>query len=553
MRLSRTRPVLLALLLVPAAAVFGFIGYASVPGSNPTLTDTLFRTLQLFALEGGLPAQGTPWQLDVARFLAPLSLLYAAVVAVIALLRDQVQALLSAFARGHVLVVGLGHTGTRVAKGLREGGWPVVVLESDRHSAEIGAARAAGVRVIVGGSSSTFLARAQVARARHVVVLTGADSRNLEVAAVVRHTIMEKGSRPATIHVEISNVGLWKELSRLQLSVATAPTTTEYFNLTDRTAQRLLGELERLPTAGALDQVLVEGVTPLATRVVSHLVHRAMSAGIRPRIDLSSAADGEPLARLRREEPWCFEHADIRAVQIDGPYARNAVPVALACLVEDDAAAITRGLVLARQLPGTDVLVTVFRDGSETTLEAAGVTVPRLHLVSVRMDALGRELLEHSGVELMAKVRHEDYVRRERAGGSTQQDNPSLVEWERLPDSLKESNRRFAECVAAVMTELGGAVVPLTGPASDDGLGVDAATLDRLARAEHERWMEALGRDGWRPTTGSKDAQRKVHPLLVPWDELGEEEREKDRDAFRALPHMLARVGCAIVMPKDAG
>ena len=35
----------------------------------------------------------------------------------------------------------------------------------------------------------------------------------------------------------------------------------------------------------------------------------------------------------------------------------------------------------------------------------------------------------------------------------------------------------------------------------------------------------------------------KRHPLLVPWDELPESEREKDRDAFRNLPQMLGLVG----------
>ena len=35
----------------------------------------------------------------------------------------------------------------------------------------------------------------------------------------------------------------------------------------------------------------------------------------------------------------------------------------------------------------------------------------------------------------------------------------------------------------------------------------------------------------------------RLHPLLVPWEEISEEEREKDRDAIRAIPRMLARVG----------
>ena len=49
--------------------------------------------------------------------------------------------------------------------------------------------------------------------------------------------------------------------------------------------------------------------------------------------------------------------------------------------------------------------------------------------------------------------------------------------------------------------------------------------------------------------SGVKDPERKTHPLLVTWEELDEPEREKDRDAIRAIPRMLARVGYALDVP----
>jgi hypothetical protein len=70
--------------------------------------------------------------------------------------------------------------------------------------------------------------------------------------------------------------------------------------------------------------------------------------------------------------------------------------------------------------------------------------------------------------------------------------------------------------------------------------------LEALARGEHDRWMRDLVRDGWRPTDGPKDPDRKLHPLLVPWDELDEVEREKDRAPMRELPVTLARAGLEI-------
>ena len=71
--------------------------------------------------------------------------------------------------------------------------------------------------------------------------------------------------------------------------------------------------------------------------------------------------------------------------------------------------------------------------------------------------------------------------------------------------------------------------------------------IEELARFEHDRWSSDLQRDGWRYTDGSKDPDRKLHPLLVPWEELSEEDREKDRDTIRALPRMLAAAGFTVV------
>jgi hypothetical protein len=123
--------------------------------------------------------------------------------------------------------------------------------------------------------------------------------------------------------------------------------------------------------------------------------------------------------------------------------------------------------------------------------------------------------------------------------------------WERLPESLRESNRRFADGVGAKLAAAGCAVVPapLIDPLGDL-FGFTDADIEELAREEHDRWMRDLLRDGWRRTTGEKDPKRKLHPLLVPWKELSEADREKDRDAARLIPLMLAQAGYELYRPR---
>jgi hypothetical protein len=59
-------------------------------------------------------------------------------------------------------------------------------------------------------------------------------------------------------------------------------------------------------------------------------------------------------------------------------------------------------------------------------------------------------------------------------------------------------------------------------------------------------------RDGWRTTSGAKDPEAKLHPLLVPWDDLSEDDRDRDRDPVREIPAMLAHAGFRIARGGDA-
>ncbi|KJK60087.1 NAD-binding protein [Saccharothrix sp. ST-888] len=89
--------------------------------------------------------------------------------------------------RDHVIVVGLGNVGTRVATLVREAGVPVVCIERDPQARGIAAARALGIPVVVGdGPLESQLRRARARSSRAVVAVTDDDATNLEAALEAR-------------------------------------------------------------------------------------------------------------------------------------------------------------------------------------------------------------------------------------------------------------------------------------------------------------------------------------------------------------------------------
>jgi voltage-gated potassium channel Kch len=532
-------------LLAPCALTLGYIGYRS-PGVAMSHTGALFGSLQLFALEGSVSPQGTPWTLNVARFLAPLTVVYATVVAVLAILRDEMQrALVAAFARDHVVVVGLGRSGALLASSLRSSGEQVVVVEADASNERITAVRAQGARVIIGDATHpVILQQAGSRRARHVIAATGDDSRNLEVAEQVRARSIRNGSeRQTTIHVAIADQELWTELGRLHIGRVETGVVLEVYNRIDRVAQALLNESERVSGPKVFQSVVLEADGPLGKRLLVHLARRAAMSGLRPKVHVSQPTAESVVEPLVDREPWIRLSADV-VVEARSTEA-SAAPVAFVCLTGSDAAAMARGLALAKLPTREAVYVAVQGQQTDALLEAAG-TRGTVHLVPVDFRAMSDEFLHHSGHELMARVRHEEYVAQELSKGVTPDQNSSLVGWGDLPESLKESNRRFAETIGEAIHALGGRLVPLRQLEAEQTLFQSGDVLERLAMKEHDRWMAALRSDGWGYSLGPKDPAQKTHPLLVPWSELPEGEKEKDRDAMRAIPRMLARVGFAI-------
>ena len=533
------------LTLAPCALVLGYIGYRSLETPSLTRWDALFASLQLFSMETSIQLDHVPWTLNVARFMAPLAVLYAAVATVFAVLRDQVERVtVGALARRHVVLIGLGQTNASRTLSLLRARRRAVVVESDRANARIPGTRAEGAYVLLGdGRQTPILRRARASRARHVIIATGDDSRNLDVADQVRILVDGNKRYRTTVHVCIDDPALWAQLGRLQLPRSRHESVMEFFNPADRAAQSLLTEAERIAGAPVLTDVLIDGDGVLADRVLGHLSRRAVLYGVHPRVVLTEALARRHLDSESADQ-LLGQTCDLSTASDPGPDPT----VALVCTSTTDAEALTRALTLARS-PGREaVVVSVQGRQSDGLLESVGAA-SKLHLVPATQTA-SAEFLRHSSIELMARARHEDYVTQELAAGSTVADNPSMVAWEELPESLKESNRRFAESVGATLNRLGASMVPLDDGDPGSLVWSHTASIEQLAVEEHDRWQDDLLADGWKYSPGPKDPDRKTHPLLVPWEKLKEAEKEKDRDAIRAIPRMLARAGFAIDFPE---
>jgi hypothetical protein len=119
-----------------------------------------------------------------------------------------------------------------------------------------------------------------------------------------------------------------------------------------------------------------------------------------------------------------------------------------------------------------------------------------------------------------------------------------------LPNDVKDDNRAAVRRITDVLA-LGGLYLAKADsvtavPESDELKAILLRNLESLAEAEHDGWVEYKVRQGWRWAPNRDDGQR-LHNLLKPFRELPEKEREKDRNAVRYYPEIVARQGYRIV------
>lgn len=73
---------------------------------------------------------------------------------------------------------------------------------------------------------------------------------------------------------------------------------------------------------------------------------------------------------------------------------------------------------------------------------------------------------------------------------------------------------------------------------------------EKLAENVHEVWAAARIAEGW--TYGeTRDSQKKTTPLLVPYDELPESEKEYDRQTALESIKLLTKLGYRVVRDEN--
>ncbi len=527
----------------------GFMQQAHDTGTDRSLLDTFYLTLQLITLDYGGDSD-LNWRLEIARFIAPIVAASTVLQTMSVVFREEFARFRLRFVSGHTVVIGLGATGTRIARALADDGHHVVGIDRDASAPGIGALRSREFTALVGDArESDTISAAHLETARQVVISCGSDATNVAIAQSVRGTSRPGRRDPLRCAVQLSDAELCALLRGGDLG-SDAPVRVDFFNIHERAARALLGAFP--PFVDDRPQhVIVQGLGQLGRSVVVALAQRwaEEAPGQKLRITLVDRVASGRWEALRLQHPALDEVCAVALLDLDldapapGSVERfEAVlkdsPTWVAVLFDDEPIALSAALLTRQTMVDLTVPVIVRTradEGISALLTMADEeTLPGFHTFPFLDRACTPEVVSGGVREQLARAMHDDYLTRGTVGKFSKP-------WEDLSDDDRESSRRAADDLIAAFDSIAYTIIPLRrwGGAQ---IALASPAIETLSEREHTRWLEERRADGW--THGPvRDDARKQNPLLVDWFDLDGETKERQRQTSRELPAMLARAG----------
>jgi hypothetical protein len=216
-------------------------------------------------------------------------------------------------------------------------------------------------------------------------------------------------------------------------------------------------------------------------------------------------------------------------------------PLALESRLPQSAVSLARHLVAERLIPTSvyialddPLLAAAWEREVSLAVRVVGQHSPLVLNVAQASGADAPPLLGEERLELLLRQLHLNYLRRHE-----QQTADPATEWARLPFDLQEDNRSAADHFWAKGRDLNIRIAVDEGPSA--AFAAETA-LEALAAAEHRRWLASRGVSGWRFGEVYSLSDR-THPSIKPWSELGEAQRDANRNVVRGIGGTLSAAG----------
>ncbi|UTW45250.1 NAD-binding protein [bacterium SCSIO 12696] len=554
-RVERTA-IGIGMALAMVLAILGFTQHYQTTSQPASFLDILYNAIGVFFLQVSIEPGDIPVALEIARWLAPACLSYTAFKTFTTVMSNRLLQRRISHLSGHAIICGLDSVSTRALDTLLTEGITTVVIEANNQNKYIGQTRKKGAFILVGNPADlALLKQANMRNAMCLLAVTEDDHINLETAY---HCFQQRQSDaalpPISCAVRISNREITQVLYQQPLFATDQPNfSSRIIDYEQLAARWLLGEYgpdkilgNKLNTHGTLTIALI-GESALIEELIIRLAcigHYGQSQPLQ--ICVISAHASKNVNALICAQPALdsilrISAHDTQISVLNASYCQqvfNGIQPDIAYLHTDNTeqalswAQVLMNLELAFPVVTCESGDGFFPDMLERQLKDSS----HFACVKVMEESCHFDNIINTHQDHLAMAIHKNYRDSQLEVNDTLATNASLVDWQQLPETLKDANRNQADHLHIKCRKIFGedsyTAEAISALLTDDNIEI-------LAMMEHDRWRAEKELNGWRYHHGGKNNNKRLSPNLVPWQDLSELEKEKDRDSVRHLPKLL--------------
>lgn len=562
------------------AGIFGYQKYFSINGEEFRAGRAIYRTLQLFTLEGG-DLEGTiPCILQAVRFSAPFTTILAIVMALLEIFSEQWKLFRVRRMRNHVVIVGFGMKGKNIMKDCQKENKKVLVIDNDPQNPNLASIKSKRCRLLIGDATITnILKKARVTKAKSVFLLMGEDTRQVKSYFVIAQLFTEKQKKrilPVRLFNKLIARFRKKEKPSLQLFMhlrnkeflhtmrsqdvvkkASKYITLRIFNVYENSAIELFANNPPDGSGIKLNsqqyvQMIIMGLgqtgeaLALQTAYTGHYLN-----GMRPRVLIIDRLANQKVPEFLERYPTYQKYCKLKHLNLDTHSPQlirhvisyldqpNALTTMVVCFDESE-----YNILLGQQLQD-------LKSGEENRKFEVFARINDAKLLStlakelkpfaLPSTAYSKEIImEEGSQDNLAKKIYETFHKDEKN-----------MDWEALNQEDKDSNRKAADHLGVKMRGIGCKIKDKDPEGSDNPATFSKEEIELLARLEHKRWCAEKFLAGWIYDQKDNDNERK-NSKLVEWKKLPNEIKEKNRKAIKDIPDVLHKSGkIAIRLPEE--
>lgn len=549
--------------------VAGWMVYFQNSGEPLSFSSLVFLTLQLFTMNNSFEDALIPLSLNIARFLAPLSLTSAVISALASNATKRLVFFRARLGRKRpVIICGLSSMSLALAKNLKESN--VFVIDPDPDQILWEAATSEGISVIQSDYNDKTFRALGVGKAE-LLVLCAPDKLNIKILGL---ECLKKSKVPI-----IANVNDQASFSRLkETPVNESDFSNVYFTsfeqiiasgITDEYSpdRYIIIDRESKPV-----RILLAGDHPILFYLIEEYGRMYHFANLKPlHISVLCPEPGVFEAELRNRQPYYDKvmTIDIKALSDFERDDNNAECMDVAfCLTACDH--YPQGTQLAFRLrqrfyalnhhlgkPFMVLLNMGFDDfgqmipGMDKRFENL-----QIHQCNPSSFLTRRIVVENQEkYDIIAK-----HINNSFCANVLKETNAVDEQWARLSPLEKDYNRFPARHFHIKLRAIGLEIVPDSHPEpAIDTKQVDEEMKLLLARMEKNRWNAEKFLTGFVPGHYQDDKEMeqclkkelKYHPALKSWEQISQEEKDKDSFAFNNIDQILSSAGLKIIKSEN--